>query len=66
MANVTTFVKNVKPHCREHGILKKGYNKKNLTFFCEVCEVATTSEEIQKNCYSPYFYQQSNPFIEFK
>jgi ribonuclease HI len=50
MANVRTFVKNVKPYCREHGLLE-GYNKDNLTYFCKVCEVATTSEEIQKNCY---------------
>ena len=65
MAKVETFVKDVKAHCREHGILKGG-NRINSTFFCGVCGVTTSLSEVLKNCYAPHFYQQRNPFIEFK
>jgi len=65
MANVRTFVKNVKPYCREHGLME-GWDPDNFTFYCKTCEVATGTEEIQKNCYAPHFYEQKNPFIEFK
>lgn len=65
MTNVTTFVGYAKPYCRQHGLLK-GYDSTDQTYFCKICKVATSKEEISKNFYAPYYWQQKNPFIEFK